>query len=134
MKRKSLVLSGGSLVKWHSIVFALCMIAMWWSALSTFSYPGNDRLPFEMFRSFIIDRIWITILWGFVLMVHVGEHQIRTWTHAHNQQKHRNSIQVMQARYVPTNQLDVEASGDEMPIDYEHHARHSSSHSDKEAL
>jgi hypothetical protein len=72
MKRKRFTMPEISLLKWHAFFFVLFTVLLWMSVLSTFSYPGNDELSFDIFKPFLMERMAVNIMWGMMLLAHFG--------------------------------------------------------------
>lgn len=109
MKRKTDFQRGESLLRLHILAFTIFTIALWWSVLSTFNYPGNAESPFTIYSDFIMSRIGATMFWGVVVLLHFAVHQFSTWSQSRQRQFHLQSVSKIQERCIPESRLDLES-------------------------
>jgi p-aminobenzoyl-glutamate transporter AbgT len=76
-KRKSRPIHEASLLKWHMMAFIIVTVGLVWSIFSTLTYPGNANVPFAAWEPFISSRIAWIMVWGLIVLAHMGTSQLR---------------------------------------------------------
>jgi hypothetical protein len=95
MKRKGRSLQNMAALKWHLLAFILFTLLVAYSLLSEITYAGNATVPFAVFRPVIIERLSLLLLWGTLLLVHYGYHQLRSVQEQRAYRSHLNSINTL---------------------------------------
>lgn len=110
MKRKSPFIYSDTILKIHAFTFVLFIVGLWWSMMNTITYSSSAVAPLP--KGLILDRIGLTLFWGFVFLAHFTAHHLRAWWHKRKHRDHLRAMGQMQTRYIPQNHLeDVEADG-----------------------
>jgi len=76
-KRKSLPTHEATLLKWHMMAFIIFTVGVVWSIFSTLNYPDNASVPFAAWEPFISSRIAWIMVYGVVILAHMGTSQLR---------------------------------------------------------
>jgi hypothetical protein len=113
-KRKALHLQDNRLFKWHMLAFIFFAILAAYSIIATITYPGNATVPFAVYRGFIIARVSMIIIWGFLLLAHYGLHQYRAMLEMRGYQAHQDLLSRITRH--DDSRLRLETSGENFDV------------------
>lgn len=79
MKHKRNTTRKFNALKWHAMIYAAAMLTMWYGVVTTINYSGNLIISLDEFRPLILQHLDFTLVWGVVLIVHLGVHEVRDY-------------------------------------------------------
>ncbi len=83
---------GEKLLKLHLILYVICMVLLGLSIYATLNYSGNRRVDLTVFVPFFMERFAVVILWGTLVLSHVGFQQVRAFLHNRAQHQYDYTV------------------------------------------
>lgn len=79
MKRKQTTTQKFNTLKWHAVIYAAAMATVWYGVVATINYSGTTLVSLDEYRPLILQRIDFTLLWGVLLVIHLGVSEVRDY-------------------------------------------------------
>jgi len=56
----------------HSAAYIFAMLMYWYAFVAEINFPGNASVPRSVFAAVSLERFNFTLLWGLILLIHLG--------------------------------------------------------------